>query len=80
MQKVLDLSIRDYYKDEKNSGFQINQKVYNNYMSNHKWDLFVKQMQIDCPLGYNQYKKGSGKELEPKRYPPKMASYGASPR
>ena len=82
MATALDYAIRDFEISEdpsKKYGYKIN-KIYNNYMSNDNWESFKNSMPEDHR---NQFKNGSGGELEEKKgrwgkYPPKMASFGSS--
>lgn len=82
MQKTLDLSIK---KDEigtiEGEYLVPEGKYYPAYMSNAKWDAFIKDMKMNHASAFEEYGAGSGGELKPKgKYPPKMASYGSSSR
>lgn len=67
------------------SGYTVNEKTYNNYLSNDSFAEFVEDMKTNHPTAYEMYGKGGGKELEERKvgkniYPPKMASFGSSSR
>ena len=67
------------------SGYTVNEKTYNNYLSNDSFEMFVEDMKTNHPTAYEMYGKGGGKELEERKsgsniYPPKMASFGSSSR
>ena len=67
------------------SGYTVNEKTYNNYLSNDSFKQFVEDMKTNHPVAYEMYDKGGGKELEERKvgkniYPPKMASFGSSSR
>ena len=82
MATALDCAIREFEVKDGNCeyGYQIPDKpIYDNYMSNKRWELFLEEM----PDEYKrQFNNGSGGELKEKngRTPPKMASYGSSSR
>lgn len=67
------------------AGYRIDDRVYENYLSNESWSVFRDQMQKGHTVAYKMYTQGGGKELEERRsgkytYPPKMASFGSSSR
>lgn len=67
------------------SGYTVNRKTYDNYLSNDSFEMFVEDMKTNHPTAYEMYGKGGGKELEERKvgkniYPPKMASFGSSSR
>ena len=78
MQNSLDQAIRNFEKQK--GGYELKGNTYASYMNNSVWNKFLEEMQSKYPHIYASYKKGMGKELEEKRYPPKMASYGSSSR
>lgn len=84
LQHILDYAIRD--KDGKcyGEGYLVakSKSVYDRYMSNKDWEIYLAEMSEDHRI---QYEKGDGGELNEKRgrwgtYPPKMACYGSSSR
>ena len=85
LQHILDYAIRD--KDGKKpygEGYLVakSKSVYDRYMSNKGWEIYLAEMSEDHRI---QYEKGDGGELNEKRgrwgtYPPKMACYGSSSR
>lgn len=81
LNKKIDESIRRKESSHISSGFKIKQE-YENYMSNEAWDAFKKDMKVNYPKAYQQFKEGGGKEMEIRQgiYPPKMASFGSSSR
>ena len=88
LNKILDYAIMaDETKKNPDikSGYTINGKTYNNYLSNDSFAKFVEDMKSNNPTAYEMYGKGGGKELEERKsgkniYPPKMASFGSSSR
>lgn len=83
LNKQLDAAIK---KSENGSAEEvyktIEDKAYENYMSNEKWKAFLKEMKKEHLIAYVQ---GYGNEISEKQgrygiYPPKMASYGSSSR
>ncbi len=72
---ALDCAVRD--ASEERGGYEIGNVSYCNYMTNAKWNSFKKEI---TQTHRRQFYDGSGGELEEKRYPPKMASYGSSSR
>ena len=88
LNKILDYAIMaDETKKNPDikSGYTINGKTYNNYLSNDSFAKFVEDMESNNPTAYEMYGKGGGKELEERKsraniYPPKMASFGSSSR
>lgn len=84
MLKALDCAIRDYETkgDIAQYGYKIENKIYENYMSNKTWKSFKEDMRKNYR---DEFEKGGGKELEERKtryglYPPKMACYGSSSR
>lgn len=85
LQHKLDYAIRD--KEDKpyyGVGYIISKSksVYDRYMSNEGWEIYLAGMSEDHR---KQYEEGDGGELNEKRgrwgtYPPKMACYGSSSR
>ncbi|MBQ2963615.1 MAG: hypothetical protein IJE14_03050 [Clostridia bacterium] len=88
LNKILDYAImadETAKNPEVKSGYNINEKTYNNYLSNDSFAEFVEDMKTNHPVAYEMYGKGGGKELEERVsgkniYPPKMASFGSSSR
>lgn len=87
LNKILDYAIMadETAKNPIKSGYIINGKHYNNYLSNDSFAEFVEDMKNNHPVAYEMYGKGGGKELEERKsganiYPPKMASFGSSSR
>lgn len=88
LNKILDYAImadETAKKPDVKSGYTINEKTYNNYLSNDSFAKFVEDMKSNNPTAYEMYGKGGGKELEERKsgkniYPPKMASFGSSSR
>ena len=88
MNKSLDYAIMlhetaDHHNIQ--SGYQIQGRTYDNYLSNESWKTFKTEMERQNPLAYKMYAEGGGKELEERKsgrytYPPKMASFGSSSR
>lgn len=83
LNKQLDAAIK---KSENGSAEEVYEtiegKAYENYMSNEKWEAFLKEMNKEHLIAYVQ---GYGNEISEKQgrygiYPPKMASYGSSSR
>lgn len=83
LNKQLDAAIK---KSENGSAEEVYEtiegKAYENYMSNEKWEAFLKEMKKEHLIAYVQ---GYGNEISEKQgrygiYPPKMASYGSSSR
>lgn len=67
------------------AGYLIDERLYDNYLSNPCWKAFVDDMKIHHPTAYAMFGQGSGNELEKRQvggntYPPKMASFGSSSR
>lgn len=84
LQHILDYAIQD--KEDKcyGEGYFVakTKSVYDRYMSNDGWDIYLAEMSEDHR---KQYEEGDGGELKEKRgrwgtYPPKMACYGSSSR
>ena len=89
LNKILDCVIMQdetSRNSELTSGYVINGRSYNNYLSNDCFDSFVKDMKNNYPIAFEKYNEGSGGELEIRKgkggamYPPKMASFGSSSR
>lgn len=88
LNKILDYAImadETTKNPDVKSGYIINRKPYNNYLSNASFAEFVEDMKTNHPTAYEMYCKGGGKELEERAsgkniYPPKMASFGSSSR
>lgn len=87
LNKILDYAIMadETAKNPVKSGYVVNGKTYNNYLSNDSFAEFVEDMKTNHPVAYEMYGKGGGKELEERKsganiYPPKMASFGSSSR
>ena len=87
LNKILDYAIMadETAKNPVKSGYVVNGKTYNNYLSNDSFAEFVEDMKNNHPVAYEMYGKGGGKELEERKsganiYPPKMASFGSSSR
>ena len=86
--KILDYAIMadETAKNPKlKSGYTVNGKTYDNYLSNDSFAEFAEDMKTNNPTAYEMYGKGGGKELEERKvgkniYPPKMASFGSSSR
>lgn len=79
LQNLLDSAIRKSESDVE-SGYKIEgkDKPYENYLSNKAWKTFCDGMSDEHK---EQFKKGSGNELDDKgKTPPKMASFGSSSR
>lgn len=82
IQKAIDIAIRDAQNLEQISGYEIDGRVYNNYMSNEAFEEELREMK---PEIREQFDDAPGGELKQKRgrygvYPPKMASFGSSSR
>lgn len=83
LNKLLDAAIKKSENgSEEEVYITIEGKAYENYMSNEKWEAFLKEMKKEHLIAYVQ---GYGNEIseKPGRYgicPPKMASYGSSSR
>ncbi len=89
LNKILDYDIMQdetSRNPELKSGFVLNGRSYDNYLSNDCFDGFVDDMEKEHEIAYEMYGKGSGNELEIRKgrggvlYPPKMASFGSSSR
>ncbi len=82
IQKALDYAIRDHENLKEISGYEIDGRVYNNYMSNKAFEEELREMK---PEIRKQFDDAPGGELKQKRgrygvYPPKMACFGSSSR
>lgn len=82
IQKALDYAIRDHENLKEISGYEIDGRVYNNYMSNEAFEEELREMK---PEIRKQFDDAPGGELKQKRgrygvYPPKMACFGSSSR
>lgn len=83
LNKLLDAAIKKSENgSEEEVYITIEGKAYENYMSNEKWEAFLKEMKKEHLIAYVQ---GYGNEISEKQgrygiYPPKMASYGSSSR
>lgn len=83
LNKQLDAAIKKSENGtEEELYITIEGKAYENYMSNEKWEAFLKEMKKEHLIAYVQ---GYGNEISEKKgrygiYPPKMASYGSSSR
>lgn len=83
LNKQLDAAIKKSENgSEEEVYITIEGKAYENYMSNEKWEAFLKEMNKEHLIAYVQ---GYGNEISEKQgrygiYPPKMASYGSSSR
>lgn len=84
IQHKLDYAIRDKDGKSDGEGYLVakSKSVYDRYMSNKDWEIYLAEMSEDHRI---QYEKGDGGELKEKRgrwgtYPPKMACYGSSSR
>lgn len=83
LNKQLDAAIKKSENGTEEELYEtIEGKVYENYMSNEKWEAFLKEMKKEHLIAYVQ---GDGNEISEKQgrygiYPPKMASYGSSSR
>jgi hypothetical protein len=78
----LDYAMRDKEKAYYGTGYEIDGRKYNRYMSNDGWERYLAEMSEDHR---KQYEDGDGGEINEKRgrwgtYPPKMACYGSSSR
>ena len=89
LSKILDCAImKDEFSrnHELKSGYVINGRSYDNYLSNDCFEVFVEAMKTNHTIAYKMYGEGSGNELEIRKgkygalYPPKMASFGSSSR
>ena len=88
LNKILDYAIladETAKNPDVKSGYIVNGKPYNNYLSNDSFAEFVEYMKTNNPTVFDMYGKGGGKELEERKsganiYPPKMASFGSSSR
>ena len=82
IQKALDYAIRDHENLKEISGYEIDGRVYNNYMSNEAFEENLREMK---PEIRKQFDDAPGGELKQKSgrygvYPPKMACFGSSSR
>ena len=83
LNKQLDAAIKKSENGSEEEVYRtIERKAYENYMSNEKWEAFLKEMKKEHLIAYVQ---GYGNEISEKQgrygiYPPKMASYGSSSR
>ena len=82
IQKALDYAIRDHENLKEISGYEIDGRVYNNYMSNEAFEEELREMK---PEIRKQFDDAPGGELKQKSgrygvYPPKMACFGSSSR
>ena len=78
----LDYAMRDKEKAYYGTGYEIDGRKYDRYMSNDGWERYLAEMSEEHR---NQYKDGDGGEIKEKKgrwgtYPPKMACYGSSSR
>lgn len=89
LNKILDYAIMQdetSRNPELKSGFVLNGRSYDNYLSNDCFEVFVENMKNNHPIAYKMYGEGGGSELEIRKgrggvmYPPKMASFGSSSR
>lgn len=79
---ILDYAMRDKEKAFYGTGYEIDGRKYDRYMSNEGWERYLAEMSEDHR---KQYVDGDGGEIKEKRgrwgmYPPKMACYGSSSR
>ena len=83
LNKQLDAAIKKSENGSEEEVYEtIEGKAYENYMSNEKWEAFLKEMNKEHLIAYV---RGYGNEISEKQgrygiYPPKMASYGSSSR
>lgn len=83
LNKLLDAAIKKSENGSEEEVYEtIEGKAYENYMSNEKWEAFLKEMNKEHLIAYV---RGYGNEISEKQgrygiYPPKMASYGSSSR
>ena len=80
---ILDYAMRDKEKASYGTGYEIDGRKYDRYMSNEDWNSYLEEEMSD--VHREQYEKGDGGEIKEKRgrwgmYPPKMACYGSSSR
>ncbi len=89
LNKILDYAVMQdetFRNPELKSGYVLNGRSYDNYLSNDCFEVFVEDMKTNHPIAYKMYGEGSGSELEIRKgrggvmYPPKMASFGSSSR
>lgn len=78
----LDYAMRDKENATYGTGYEIDGRKYDRYMSNEGWERYLAEMSEDHR---KQYVDGDGGEIKEKRgrwgmYPPKMACYGSSSR
>ena len=79
---ILDYAMRDKENASDETGYEIDGRKYDRYMSNEGWERYLAEMSEDHR---KQYVDGDGGEIKEKRgrwgmYPPKMACYGSSSR
>ena len=79
---ILDYAMRDKEKAFYGTGYEIDGRKYDRYMSNEGWERYLAEMSEDHR---KQYVNGDGGEIKKKKgrwgtYPPKMACYGSSSR
>jgi hypothetical protein len=79
---ILDYAMRDKEKSFYGTGYEIDGRKYDRYMSNEGWERYLAEMSEDHR---KQYVNGDGGEIKEKKgrwgtYPPKMACYGSSSR
>ena len=80
---ILDYAMRDKENASYETGYEIDGRKYDRYMSNEDWNSYLEEEMSD--VHREQYEKGDGGEIKEKRgrwgmYPPKMACYGSSSR
>lgn len=80
---ILDYAMRDKEKAFYGTGYEIDGRKYDRYMSNDGWNSYLEEEMSN--VHREQYEKGDGGEIKEKRgrwgmYPPKMACYGSSSR
>ena len=89
LNKILDYAVMQEETSrnpELKSGFVLNGRSYDNYLSNDCFEVFVEDMKTNHTVAYKMYGEGNGNELEIRKgrgsvlYPPKMASFGSSSR
>ena len=79
---ILDYAMRDKENASYGTGYEIDGRKYDRYMSNDGWKKYLSEMP---KKHYDQYHDGDGGEMNEKKgrwgiYPPKMACYGSSSR
>lgn len=85
LNKSFDLLLKKAETNSEDSsvGYSLNGRLYDNYIDNFHWNIFVSEMKMKYYEAFVTYGEGAGDELglkKAKRTPPKMASYGSSSR